>query len=128
MTYNFATDSSSFINSVEDIPVETLKIPKEYMDRLYCYSANWQKDLNIAQHYNEKNDGVCYGIVLTQSLVSTGYISISDISDSGAKTYSELNPKNDTKFRDNLIYYYKLQQTGVFEDKDNSFVFAEILF
>ena len=124
-SYNFATDSSSFINSVESIPVETLKIPKEYMDRLYCYSANWQKDLNIKQHYNEKNEGVCYGIVLTQSLVSTGYISISDISDSGAKTYSELNPKDDTKFRDNLIYYYKLQQTGAFEYKDNSFVFAE---
>ena len=55
--------------------------------------------------------GFCIGLASIMALVYNGELSLNEITDSGARSFFELDPNTDRKFRSSIYYYFCSQYT-----------------
>ena len=122
---NALTDTNCFGNRTESTGMtdRTFKTyyGKQKEKQLFEMAKNAEKD-NIRDAQNEPFHGICYGTTMTQALLLSNRIGLSELTDNKAITnYHELDPNVDYYFRDNLVYYYMLQKINQFSSKKVSF-------
>lgn len=83
---------------------------REYKSKLYKSSIlTWDGTIQLYKYLNGETSGVCHGIAATMCYGNQGYLDFNNIS-SNAQNYWQLgDPRNNTKFKDVIVYYHLLQ-------------------